>query len=98
MHPEMLRELTDQRGREMRARARQGALARLAIRAARRGRSRPDQAGEFVMPAIPDYVDGSFRPGPASTGPASTGPASTGPAGQAVASEAGQAPAARHTA
>jgi len=98
MHPEMLRELTDQRGREMRARARQGALARLAIRAARRGRSRPDQAGEFVMPAIPDYVDGSFRPGPASTGPASTGPASTGPAGQAVASEAGQVPVARHTA
>ena len=103
MHPEMLRELTDQRGREMRTRARQGTLARLAIRAARRGRSRPDQADEFVLPRIPDYVDGSFRPGPASTGPASTGPASTGPAStgpadEAVASEAGQAPATHHAA
>jgi hypothetical protein len=84
MHPEMLREMTDQRGREMRARARQSALARLAIRATRRGRSRPDEADEFALPAIPDYVDGSFRPGPAST--------------EAVASEAGQAPATHHTA
>ena len=83
MHPEMLRELTDQRGREMRARARQGALARLAIRAARRGRSRPDEADRFALPAIPDYVDGSFR---------------TEPAGEALASEAGQAPATHHTA
>ncbi len=98
MHPEMLRELTDQRGREMRARASRGTLARLAIRAARRGRSRPDQAGEFALPAIPDYVDGSFRPGPASTGPASTGPASTGPASTGPASEVGQAPATHHAA
>ncbi len=65
MHPEMLRELTDQRGREMRARARRGTLARQAIRAARRGRSGPDVADEFVLPAIPDYVDGSFRTEPA---------------------------------
>jgi hypothetical protein len=83
MHPEMLRELTDQRGREMRARARQSALARLAIRATRRGRSRPDKADEFALPAIPDYVDGSFR---------------TEPAAEAVASEAGQAPATHHAA
>ena len=73
MHPEILRELTAQRGREMRARARQGSLVRMAIRAGRRGRSRPDEADGFVLPAVPDYVDGSFRTEPASTGPASTG-------------------------
>jgi|GEM_PF-761798 len=97
MHPEMLRELTDQRGREMRARARQGTLARLAIRAARRGHSRPDEADRFALPAIPDYVDGSFRPGPASTGPAGEAVASEVVASEVVASEAGQAPAGRHT-
>ena len=83
MHPEMLREMTDQRGREMRARARQSALARLAIRATRRGRSRPDETDGFALPAIPDYVDGSFR---------------AGPAGEAVASEAGQAAGTHHAA
>ncbi len=83
MHPEMLRELTAQRGREMREQARQATLARMAIRAGRRRRSRPDQADDFVLSAIPDYVDGSFR---------------TGPAGEAAASEAGQAPATHHAA
>ena len=65
MHPEILRELTAQRGREMRARARQAKLARTAIWAGRRRRNRPDETGGFVVPAIPDYVDGSFRTGPA---------------------------------
>ena len=65
MHPEILRELTAQRGREMRARARQGVLARMAIRARRSGRTRPDEADGFVVPAIPDYVDGSFHTEPA---------------------------------
>jgi hypothetical protein len=84
MHPEILRELTAQRGREMRARAHQGRLARLAIQAARRGRSRPDEADEFVLPAIPDYVDGSFH---------------TEPAAEAGAAEAGgQVPATHHAA
>ena len=35
MHPEILRELTAQRGREMRARASQAKLARMAIGAGR---------------------------------------------------------------
>ncbi len=63
MHPEILRELTSQRGREMRERAHQGMLARMAgkaRRARRRGLSGPGEA-ELVVPAIPDYVDGSFR-------------------------------------
>ncbi len=64
MHPEILRELTSQRGREMRERAHQGTLARIASRARRAGRrgpGGPEHEGQFVVPAIPDYVDGSFR-------------------------------------
>ena len=83
MHPEMLRELTAQRGREMRARAHQARLARMARWAGRRRRNLADEADGFVLPTIPDYVDGSFR---------------TEPAGEAAASEAGQAPATHHAA
>jgi hypothetical protein len=63
MHPEILRELTSQRGREMRDRAHRAMLARTAskiTRARRRGLAGPGEADEFAMPAIPDYVDGSF--------------------------------------
>ena len=88
MHPEFLREMTAQRGREMRAQVRDAKLARLAIRARRRGRSLPDEAYGFVIPPIPDYVDGSFR----------TESASTGPAAEQTASETGQAPAAHRAA
>ncbi len=83
MHPEILRELTAQRGREMRARAHQARLARMAIGAGRRGRKLPDEAEGFALPAIPDYVDGSFR---------------TEPADETAASEAGRAPATHHAA
>jgi hypothetical protein len=89
MHPEIARELTAQRGREMQARAQQAALAKAAgrvRRALRRGTvpsSGSHGAEEFVLPAIPDYVDGSFR---------------TAPADEKVASEAGQVPASRHAA
>jgi hypothetical protein len=61
MHPEFLRELTSQHHREMRARAQENALARM-LRAVRHGSKAAD---EFVVPAIPDYVDGSFRTTPA---------------------------------
>jgi hypothetical protein len=76
MHPEFLREMTDLRGREMRARARQDRLARLARMVSRRGRqSAPvDETPKFAIPAIPDYVDGSFRTEPA-VGEASQEPA-----------------------
>ena len=83
MHPEILRELTDQRGREMRARAHQARLARIAIRVGRRRHHRPEETDGFALPAIPDYVDGSFR---------------TEPTGEAATSEAGQAPATHHAA
>lgn len=65
MHPEILRELSDQRGREMRAQARQASLARSMIQAMRRRRAPQHEADGFVIPAIPDYVDGSFRTGQA---------------------------------
>ena len=91
MHPEILRELTAQRGHEMRARAHQAKLARMAIRIGRRRRSRPDEADQLVLPAIPDYVDGSFRAGPASQAMASAG-------GQAADSGAGKASATHHAA
>jgi hypothetical protein len=59
MHPEILRELSAQRGRELRGRAHRARLVKMAIRSRRHGRDLPDD--DFVVPAIPDYVDGSFR-------------------------------------
>jgi hypothetical protein len=64
MHPEILRELASQRGREMRDHAHRATLARMATkirRARRRGLSGLEYGAEIVMPPIPDYVDGSFR-------------------------------------
>jgi hypothetical protein len=81
MHPEILRELNNQRGREMREQAHRARLARM-IRSSRHGRDLPPDQ-EIVIPAIPDYVDGSFR---------------TEPAVDQVATEAGQEPVARHAA
>jgi hypothetical protein len=63
MHPEIARELVAQRGRELREQAQQAMVARTvsrARRAFRRGASLPE-ADDFIHPAIPDYVDGSFR-------------------------------------
>jgi hypothetical protein len=80
MHPEILRAMNDQRGQELRERAHRSRLARMAIRGRRHGHDLPDD--DFVGPAVPDYVDGSFR---------------TDQAVGQVASEAGQAPA-RHAA
>ncbi len=86
MHPEILRELISQRSREMQARAHRANLARMvsrAVRAERRGISVPDEADGFAAPAIPDYVDGSFR---------------VTPADDQAASEPGGVPAARRAA
>jgi hypothetical protein len=89
MHPEIARELTAQRGREMQARAQQATLARTASRVRRALRRGTTSSGgshgaeEFVLPAIPDYVDGSFR---------------TAAADEKVASEADQVPASRNAA
>jgi hypothetical protein len=64
MHPEILRELNAQRGRDLRERAHRAQLARTASRgrrAIRRHARHPNEADAFVVPVIPDYVDGSFR-------------------------------------
>jgi hypothetical protein len=87
MHPEFLREMTDIRGRELRAKAHQARmvrLARLVSRGRRHGRDSADEADGFVMPAIPDYADGSFRTESAVT--------------EAGGVETGQEPAAHHAA
>lgn len=57
MHPEILRLMNDQRGHELRTRAHQARLARM-IKSVRRGHGVED---DFVLPPIPDYIDGSFR-------------------------------------
>jgi len=86
MHPEIARELTAQRGREMRAQARQASAVRAASRlrrALRHGTRGLDGADELVIPAIPDYVDGSFL---------------TSPADENAASQPGREPASRRAA
>ncbi|MGD0069472.1 MAG: hypothetical protein ABSB76_39385 [Streptosporangiaceae bacterium] len=63
MHPEILRELSSQRGAEMRDRAHRILLARTAskiLRARRRGLSEVDEFGSTPIPPIPDFADGSF--------------------------------------
>jgi hypothetical protein len=81
MHPDFAREIHNQRGREMRERAHRSRLVRM-IRSSRHGRDLPPDE-ELVVPAIPDFVDGSFR---------------TEPAVDQVATQAGQEPVARHAA
>ena len=84
MHPEIARELIAQRGRELRERAQQAMVARTVSRtrrAARRGASLPYEGDDFTCPAIPDYVDGSFR--------------TVSPTEDQAASPAGRVPAAR---
>jgi hypothetical protein len=57
MHPEIMRELVAQRSRDLQERAQRAMIART-VRAIRRGSHRDD---EFVVPEVPDFVDGTFR-------------------------------------
>ena len=63
MHPEILRELQAQHRYDLQQVAQRAKLARTTRRALRalRRNGRPAEADEFVVPAVPDYVDGSFR-------------------------------------
>ena len=61
MHPEIMRELHSQHHHDLQQRAHRAHLARTVSRALRALRRGSHQADEFVVPAIPDYVDGSFR-------------------------------------
>jgi hypothetical protein len=76
MHPEILRDISAQRGRDMRDRAHRILLAQTAskiLRARRRGLIGPGEADDSAVsvrsavpavPAVPDFVDGSFLPRP----------------------------------
>jgi hypothetical protein len=61
MHPEILRKLSAQHGRDLREQASHATAARAAKRTLRATRRGIAAADEFVVPDIPDYVDGSFR-------------------------------------
>lgn len=64
MHPEIMRELGAQHGRDMRERAHRAQLGRtlgLGRRAIRRSSRHLAETDAVAVPAIPDYVDGSFR-------------------------------------
>jgi hypothetical protein len=84
MHPEIARELTAQRGRELRERASRATMARAVSRRLRAMRRGAREADDFVCPAIPDYVDGSFQTVP--------------PADDKAAGQPGRVPAARRAA
>ncbi len=61
MHPEILRELNAQRRHDLQQQAHRALLARTVRRTLRGLRHDTHLAEEFVIPAVPDYVDGSFR-------------------------------------
>jgi hypothetical protein len=89
MHPEILRQIIEQRSRESQARAAEGRLANQLIRALRSQRRHGSPiTSDYAIPAIPDFVDGSFAASTASQ---------ASPAGQAK-SAAGPVPAARNAA
>jgi len=60
MHPYVMGEVIRQRSAERQAEARKINLAR-AVRKTLRQRSRTEGQDTFVVPPIPDYVDGTFR-------------------------------------
>lgn len=61
MHPDMMGELARQRGAERRAAARNASLARALRKAIHSQRARTEAPDDYVVPAIPDYVDGTFH-------------------------------------
>ena len=77
MHPDIMRDLVRQHGHELREQAHRATLARTASKARRAARHSAGQlsaehltaehltaehlTAEPVIPAVPDYVDGTFR-------------------------------------
>jgi hypothetical protein len=60
MHPEILRQIAAQQIGDQRARAHRDRVGRTLARALRGHRGTAGSDG-YVAPAVPDYVDGSFR-------------------------------------
>jgi uncharacterized MAPEG superfamily protein len=61
MHPYLMAEMARQRDAERREAARNARLARALRKAIRAQRTRAETPDSFVVPAIPDYVDGTFH-------------------------------------
>jgi uncharacterized MAPEG superfamily protein len=61
MHPDIMREVVNQRAAERREAARSASVARAMRKAIRAQRNHTEAPDTFVAPAIPDYVDGTFR-------------------------------------
>jgi len=61
MHPDLMLELARQRASERQEAARHASLARALRKAVRAQRHRAEAPDTFVVPPIPDYVDGTFR-------------------------------------
>ena len=59
MHPDVTRQLIEQRINDLQVAARQAERGR-AARRARRARRRGTDVSAVVLPAVPDYVDGTF--------------------------------------
>ena len=60
MHPDMMRELMNQRAVETRARAHKARLAQATRKLARARRDLAEVSRTFAVPEIPDYVDAMF--------------------------------------
>jgi len=59
MHPEMLRQMIEDRTRTAQAQARHGSLVRALLKARRDRRHAAPEQG-VLIPVIPDYVDEAF--------------------------------------
>ena len=75
MHPEILRQIIEQRSRESQARAAEGRLANQLLRALRSQRRHGSAiTSDYAIPAIPDFVDGSFAASAAGQAKSAAGP------------------------
>jgi hypothetical protein len=61
MNPEILRQIASQQISDQRARARRDRVSRTLAKALRGGHRHETESDGFVIPAIPDFVDGTFR-------------------------------------
>ena len=68
MNPEILRQIAAQQVRDQRAQASRDRVARTLLKALRGGHLGVGESDGFVVPAIPDYVDGTFAGSKAEVG------------------------------
>jgi len=61
MNPEIMFQIAAQQVQDRRARAHRDRVARTLARALRGGHGTTVESDGYMAPAVPDYVDGSFR-------------------------------------